>query len=358
MIVDSHAHIFPFLGGPSGYTSSEEHMRWLQLYMANHKQPVKRLTDHQVVAETGLSDPELNGPDQLHDVGFNVRENGRFVWRCDGDELYIHFMPPCLQQNASTPEYLLAEMAYAGVDAAVLQNARLYGRLNEYFAAATARYPGRFIPLAEVNEMRLGEEEEISDLVVAVRQHGLKGIYVANRGFFFGEYRQNILDKHAEAYWNVVRDLGIPVFWEITGIPTPSDANLLREIDALNEWAIRYPEIPCVYTHGFKPELLSGNIPEPIERILRNEQFLVEILYPIHWGQEHDYPYTELDPVLRKLYRQVGGKRLVWGSDMPNVQRHCTYRQSLDYLWKGADLGKSSDLELIMGGNIKALFGI
>ena len=28
----------------------------------------------------------------------------------------------------------------------------------------------------------------------------------------------------------------------------------------------------------------------------------------------------------------MGGQRLLWGSDMPNVERNATYRQSLDYL--------------------------
>ena len=35
----------------------------------------------------------------------------------------------------------------------MLQNAHLYGRLNEYFAAAAAQFPGKLIALAEVDEV-------------------------------------------------------------------------------------------------------------------------------------------------------------------------------------------------------------
>ncbi|HLH74228.1 MAG TPA: hypothetical protein VKX96_13150, partial [Chloroflexota bacterium] len=139
MIIDSHAHIFPFLGLAAGYPSQADHMQVLQQYMAAHAQPVRRLRDHVIVTEQTLADLPLDGPHRLRNVGFHVEENGRFVWTSGGVELYIHFMPPSLQLNASSPEYLLAEMAYAEVDVAVLQNAHLYGRLNEYFAAAMAR---------------------------------------------------------------------------------------------------------------------------------------------------------------------------------------------------------------------------
>ncbi len=38
MIIDYHAHIFPFLGGANGFLSAQEHLRVLQLYMVGHSQ--------------------------------------------------------------------------------------------------------------------------------------------------------------------------------------------------------------------------------------------------------------------------------------------------------------------------------
>lgn len=88
------------------------------------------------------------------------------------------------------------------------------------------------------------------------------------------------------------------------------------------------------------------------------EHILIEILYPIGQGRTFDYPFAALRPVLRRLYRRVGGTRLVWGSDMPNVGRHCTYRQSLAYLDTIADFIPAADLERIKGGNAAALLGL
>ncbi len=358
MIIDSHAHIFPYLGSPAGLGSVAEHMRWLQFYVVGHSQPVRRLRDHAVVQGETLAQLPVDGPEKLTDVEFHVEENGRFVWHSDGETLYTHFMPPSMQSNSCSPELLLTQLAYVGVDVALLQNAHLYGRLNEYFAAAVHRYPDKLVALAEVDEVNAHTEAELLDLRIAVRDLGLRGIYYANRAFFLAHYRYSYDDPRYEVFWETVRELGIPVFWELAGVPANTQEAYLREVDRLNRWAERYPDIPAILTHGLAPELLQGRMPEQVEALLSHEQLWVEILYPISWGQGHEYPYPELHPALRMLYDRVGGQRLVWGSDAPNVERNCSYRQSLDYLRLYCDFISSSDMDRILGDNLAQLFGI
>jgi len=84
---------------------------------------------------------------------------------------------------------------------------------------------------------------------------------------------------------------------------------------------------------------------------------MVEILYPIYWARTHPYPFTELKDALHTLVKHVGSERLVWGSDMPNVERNCTYRQSLDYLPRLTEAWlPSADLDRILGLNVLAVF--
>jgi predicted TIM-barrel fold metal-dependent hydrolase len=358
MIVDAHAHIFPFLGSPAGFNSVEEHMEFLQFYMVGHGQPTRRLNDHSIMPDQGLAEFPLDGPHRLFDVGFHVAENGRFVWRYGDHDVYMHFMPPSLQPNTAPIDFILAQMAYAGVDVAVLQNAHLYGRLNEYFAAAVAQHPDKFVGLAEVDEVTANTDYELHKLRSAVQEMGLRGLYYANRGFFFCNYEYSFDDSRYEVFWETVRDLRIPVFWELAGVLGSSEDSYLREVERLNSWGEKYPDIPSVLTHGVNPNYLTGNIPAPIARLLGNEQFLVEILYPIGWGRLHEYPYPELHPVIKTLYERVGPSRLIWGSDIPNVERYCTYRQSLEYLRKFDDLIPPSDMDRILGENLVSLFGL
>jgi predicted TIM-barrel fold metal-dependent hydrolase len=352
-VVDSHAHIFPYLGD-----ASAEHRQFLQLYMATHGEPVRRLVDHIQVEGQTLYAGRLDSPSSLRDVDFRVGRFGRFEWTADGSDLYLQFFPPSLQHMESSPEFMLQQMARAGVDRAVLQNARPYGRLNEYFANAVRAYPDRFIGLADVDESQAHTEAEITRLRHAVRELGLRGVYYANRALFTTGYAHAFDDPIFDPFWEEVSGLGIPVFWEIVGVPDPNNQDdLLREIARLNRWLERWPRVRALWTHGFSPEILEA-MPEPLDRLLRRDQVMVEILYPIHWARTREYPFPELQPALRTLYQRVGAERLVWGSDMPNVERNCTYRQSLEYLRVNAEGWLSgADLERVLGLNVLRLLG-
>jgi predicted TIM-barrel fold metal-dependent hydrolase len=349
-------HIFPYLGGTSGFRSEAEHNWFLQLYMATHGEPVRRLRDHVQVQTQALHDGRLDAPSSLRAVNFRVGRHGRFEWTAEDEDLYLQFFPPSLQSMESPAEFMLQQMARAGVDRAVLQNARLYGRLNEYFADAVRAYPQRFIGLADVDEANAATDAEIARLRHAITHLGLRGVYYANRALITTSYTRMFDDRAFDPFWDTVRDLGIPVFWEIVGIPDPNDPqHLLAEIERLNQWAARWPSIPCVWTHGFAPDLVAS-MPASLEELLGREQVLVELLYPIHWARTHEYPFPELRSTLKNLYQRVGYQRLIWGSDMPNVERNCTYRQSLHYVRLLAEGWlPSAELDHLLGLNILGL---
>lgn len=362
MIVDAHAHIFPKLSGACGYPTVEEHRRFLQLYIATHGEPVYRLRDHAVVPEAAsiLCGGDLDSFDCLNeDAGFRVGPYGRFEWEYEGETHYRSFLPPSLQEMTDPAEFLLQSMARAKVDMAVLQNAGLYGRLNAEFAEAMRAHPGRFIGLADVRPAECDRPEEAERLRSAVRDLGLRGIYYANRGLIADGYRRGFDDRAFDLYWETVRSLGIPVFWEILGTPMPTMENYLHELDRLDRWLQRWPDIPSVLTHGFAPDLLDGTIPDPVLRLLGRENLTIELLYPIHWGRLHDYPWPALRPFIERQLALAGASRLVWGSDMPNVERNCTYRQSLEYLPRIlGGVVSANNLDQILGGNLARLFDL
>lgn len=361
MIVDSHAHIFPQLAGACGFPTPEAHLHFLQLYISNHGEPVRRLRDHAIVPEAGevLTDGRLETPAGVRpDPNFRVGRYGRFEWDWRGETYYRPFLPPTLQDMVSPAGFLLQSMARAGVDIAILQNARPYGRLNEEFAAAVRQHPDKLIGLADVIEADAATTEESARLRHAITGLGLRGVYYANRGLIHDHYQHGFDDPIYDPYWETVRSLGVPVFWELAGVPMPTTAAYLTELDRLNHWCDRFPTIPAILTHGISPDFLLNDIPDPVAGLLKRDQVMIEVLYPIHWGRNHDYPFAELRPVLETLVTHVGTQRLVWGSDMPNVERNCTYAQSLDYLRHGlAGLVSPSALDDILGANVLRLVG-
>ena len=77
----------------------------------------------------------------------------------------------------------------------------------------------------------------------------------------------------------------------------------------------------------------------------------------ISLGNVFDFPYRELQPTLVELVEKLGANWLMWGTDMPNVERYCTYRQTLDtFRVHCQGLLSEEDLANILGGTTERLF--
>jgi hypothetical protein len=90
----------------------------------------------------------------------------------------------------------------------------------------------------------------------------------------------------------------------------------------------------------------------------KHENMLIEIMFPITWGGKWDYPYPEAQGFIKEMHGMFGASKLVWGSDMPNVERFCTYKQSLDYVKRYCTFFKSGEMDAIIGGNVDKLLKI
>jgi predicted TIM-barrel fold metal-dependent hydrolase len=131
---------------------------------------------------------------------------------------------------------------------------------------------------------------------------------------------------------------------------------------ALHRLMDRYRRIRWVLVMG--PPVaafgMSGawEFPEEVLAAYRHDHMLVEVMFPITWGDKWDYPYPEAQRLIEDLRNKLGADRLVWGSDMPNVERFCTYRQSIDYVRRYCPFLSSAEKDLILGGTMDTLFGL
>jgi predicted TIM-barrel fold metal-dependent hydrolase len=78
-------------------------------------------------------------------------------------------------------------------------------------------------------------------------------------------------------------------------------------------------------------------------------------MFPITWGGVWEYPYPEAQALISQMRGLFGASKLVWGSDMPNVERFCTYRQCVDYVRKHCSFLSASEKDAVMGGNAAQL---
>jgi predicted TIM-barrel fold metal-dependent hydrolase len=358
-ILDSHAHIFPFLGGSSGYDSIATHMRYFQKDMCNSSHPVRRVADNALVTDQKLWDGVDPGPGGLLDVKFRVGRCGRLIWTSQGIDYYMQFQSPTLQAMESPPDFIVAQMDYAGVERVVLQNAHLYGRLNEYFGEALKTFPCRFIGLADLDEPNAHTDREIARLVDGAERLGLKGVYYTSGGLFTNNFRRHLDDAIFEPYWREIERLGFVVYWDIEAHPRPTPDDYLEQLRRFGRWQKRHPNVPSVLVHGISDMLLTEggyDLPIDVLEACRRPNVLLEVLFPIAVGRTEEYPFLKAQTCVRHLYEMFGAEKLAWGSDLPNVERYCTYHQSLDYIRRHCQFLSSDEKNAILGGNLLRLF--
>jgi predicted TIM-barrel fold metal-dependent hydrolase len=360
VIVDSHAHIFPPLSGASGYAGVAEHRLYIQKILVGHVQPYRSAGTGEIIDDEGmLWDPRRPGVGGYRDVGLDVSAYGRFSWTKDGASYFLQYMPPWLKEQEMSAEFLGALMDHAGVGAAVLQNDHVYGDLNRYFADAVAAFPGRFIGLIQVDETQADHDEQIARLHEGTSA-GLRGLFYKPAAFFRVDFRDSFEAPRFAGFWAEVERLRLPVYWDLVPLPGNEKADYLDQLGRFAAWCERYPTIPCLLVQALPTRLFFVNgrleLPPLFERLVAERGLLLELTLPIVWARWYDYPYAETAPIVKRLYDAFGAHRLVWGSDAPNIERYCTYRQAWTYLGRACAFLRGAELEAILGGNLRRFF--
>ena len=364
MIIDGHAYCFPPIAGANGFPSAAHHLRYLQREMVDHHQPNWRLSDWQVGDNAMLADTHDPTVEGNKDVNFRPGSHGRFTWTVDGEEYAKQYLPPYLVDMSHSPELLIAQMDYVGVQYAVLHVHPIFGYLNDYVADCVQRYPDRLLGLAAVpDQMVEGDPTAAVAEVVRAYDRGLRGLqFVVKSRYRFG-LTQSWDSLVCRPFWDAVVALGKPIFFTIEPCPGSSLDDYLDQLQVWAGWLSRYPQASVVLTHGFPWRLLLSDngltLPDALFEPFRASAAKLQLLFPISIGNIWDYPYPALPSTIVQLVERLGSDRLIWGTDMPNVERFCNYRQNPD-IFRVYCRGAISDAAIddIIGGTAARLFGI
>lgn len=354
-VIDCHAHFFPPCAGASGFADIALHRLHQQRAMHMHgNQPYRRLSDNAVVTERMLWDADDPSPAGIKNVAFSAGRFGRFQWRKDGESYYVQFLPPWMEDLSMSAEKLVALMDYAGIATAVLQNDHIYGNLAEDFAEAAARYPGRFVGLAQIEEAFAYEDTEIERLRDQITRLKMSGLYFTTTGLFRSGYKPLHSDRIYDPFWAEVERLNIPVSWvQSARSPVGTYEDELKHLETIIE---RFPKIHHVLVHGIPTSLYADEngkltFPSIVKSHMTDAPVTAELLYPIAVGGKMKYPYTKVHTHIQQLIDTFGPGRFMWGSDSPNVERYCTYAQSLSYFTDNFEHLPASDLRAILREN-------
>jgi len=360
MIIDCHAHVFQNWKDACGHPSIEIHLKYLQKVVTRPAARAFRARDGAEVKPHMLFRPDDNSWAGLTDVGFRVGRYGQLQFTFEGDDYFVQYMPVSMQEIEAPPELMIAQMIYAGVDHCVLQTGGGYGAMNDYNAFTQNQYPERFSALLQVDEAVADREDALFEFDRAAGRLGLKGVYYA-QDFSRHGYARNLDHADFAPFWERVSASKLPVFIELSSTPSYDRAGYIGNLIALDSVMQRLPGTRFLLVMGppvahfgasgrweFPPEVLA-----PYKR----DNLQVEVMFPITWGGHWDYPYPEAQELIRGMRDLFGAGKLVWGSDMPNVERFCTYKQSLDYVKHYCSFLTSAEKDQILGRNAAELIG-
>ena len=219
MIYDGHAYVIQPPEQHGGFDDPAEFWRHLQLFMATaRQQPAWRKRDGRPADSTGLVDPARPWSfDALKDARFRVGDHGKVEWTVDGEDYVKQVLPPWVSNLTFTPESLVAEMDYAGIDMALLHRAPYMSKSNEFISDCVRRFPGRLKGLAYVEEWLVESDPDaaIGKLDLAVRELGLSGLQFNSH--HLGLYgKTNDWDGPGfRPFWDAAASLGIPIFFTL-----------------------------------------------------------------------------------------------------------------------------------------------
>jgi predicted TIM-barrel fold metal-dependent hydrolase len=267
-----------------------------------------------------------------------------------------------MQQIVAPPELMLAQMQYAGVDHCILQAGGGYGAMNDYNAFAQNQYPEHFTGLMNIDEPRAGTDAGLREFDRAHQRLGLRGVYFGLDALARYGFDTNLDDVRLDAFWSRVQEANLPVFMEVTATPEYDEASYVANVVRLHQLMERFRGIRWVLVMGPPVGYFARSgrweFPEPVEAAYRHDNLLIEVMFPITWGGVWEYPYPEAQELIRGMRDKFGSSKLIWGSDMPNVERFCTYTQCVDYVRRHCSFLSSSEKDAILGDNIDLLLGV
>ena len=234
-------------------------------------------------------------------------------------------LPPYFLDGQNKIEYLISNMDYARVNAAVVTQEYIDGNQDEYLLEVRKKYPNR------IRICSLYEEKDDFQVV------GFDGIKICG------------------ARMKSSFETALPVFREAqinNKFVAIELAEGLSQVGALREMIQEYPDVKIVLGHfcmagrnGWQEQIALARYPN-----VYVESGGITWLY-----HKEYYPYSSAIKAILKAKDICGIEKLMWGSDYPRTMTAITYLMAQDFIWKSKELSEK-DKQMFLGENAEKFY--
>ncbi len=240
-----------------------------------------------------------------------------------------------------TAEDFLAHAGPNGVTRAVLVQMSFYGFDNSYMLDSRRAHPGVFSAIGIVDSNAPHPDQAMRDLA----RQGVRGFRIVP-----GNAPQTWLDTAGmQAMWRC----GAEQRLAMCGLVNP---DALPSIDRM---CARFPDTPVVIDHLARIGA-GGDVRETDVRLLtslaKHRKVYVKVSAFYALGRKQA-PYTDLVPMIRRVFDAYGPRRLMWASDCPfQVQDGHTYADSIALVRERLDFVSNEDREWLLSKTAESVF--
>ncbi len=236
-------------------------------------------------------------------------------------------MPPYMINGENSPEMLISNMDYAGVNGAVIVSEVMDGNQNDYFLQAKEKFPDRLKICAFFDE---GEPYTLD---------GFDGVKICAC-----KLKTPGLQKHFDVFESAQKQ-GKFVCIELED--GDSQTGEMREIiEQLPDLKIAIGHFGMVTRDNWQEQI----------KLARYKNVFVESGGITWLFNQEFYPYPSAIEAIREAAEICGFDKLMWGSDYPRTMVEITYKMSYDFITKSAQISER-DKEKFLFSNAKAFYG-
>ena len=280
-----------------------------------------------------------------------------------GDE-EVQLMPPYSVDTTFTPDMLIANMDWAGVDRAVLLQGTAYGECDAYVRQALAQYPDRLIGAAFLDPWTAARRPAFDAIVEGNLLHpagafraiklecsvaaGLCGLHPDGR----------LDDPDLDWLWQAIDDHGLVLVVDLGAVDAVS-----YQTGALRRIAELHPDMTIVIAHLAQPTPRSESDTrlwclwqEQIDLGLLPNVYFDTAALPAYLPGE-DFPYPSAARYLELAVGRIGAGKIMWGTDQPGLLGVLSYPQLVRLGRLHTDFLAPEDRAAVLGETAMRVYG-